>query len=164
MHIGNLDQIWEWGTNYDMDYDLEGMAKIQRRLKLQNETQAIVVWEWLKYLANTFVKQKDKTEKLGLANLFTQGLYSEFAKTQDRLQPFLIQKMLKKVLSTKECHLFFEATLEEPEGSPLVDSLCNHYTDIHSDQFASFMLSTCEEKYGPAWQELRNLGVSLMTL
>jgi hypothetical protein len=82
----------------------------------------------------------------------------------DTLQPFLLQKMLKKALQAKECHLFFEATLDEPEGSPLVDSLCNHYTDIHSDEFANFILATCEEKYGQAWQELRSRGVSLMTL
>jgi len=52
LHIGNLDRLWEWGTNYDNDEDESGMDKIRDRLKLDNSTQAKVVWEWLKYMAH----------------------------------------------------------------------------------------------------------------
>ena len=34
MHIGNLDQIWEWGTDFDQGHDTEGITKITKRLKL----------------------------------------------------------------------------------------------------------------------------------
>ena len=52
MHIGNLDQIWEWGINFDEGTDQDGLEKITKRLKLENVTQTKVVWSWLKYLAH----------------------------------------------------------------------------------------------------------------
>ena len=110
MHIGNLDKIWEWGTNFDQGHDTEGMDKIAQRLKLDNVTQSKVIWEWLKYLAKEFVLQQQQNDRLGMANLFSQGLYEEFARLSDHLQPFLLEKMVQKEI--KECHLFFENTLE----------------------------------------------------
>ena len=46
----------------------------------------------------------------------------------------------------------------------LVSSLCKKYTDVHSDDFTSFIVATCEEKYGEAWQELRSQGVSMVAM
>ena len=51
MHIGNLDQIWEWGTDFDNGRDPKGIDKIGQRLKIGSNSQATVVWSWLKYLA-----------------------------------------------------------------------------------------------------------------
>ena len=67
-----------------------------------------------------------------MANLFSQGFYQQFALTMDTLQPLLLTKMMKNKLATKECHLFFEATLDEPLNSSLAHNLCKKYTDIHS--------------------------------
>lgn len=63
-------------------------------------------------MAKSFVLQKSTNEQLGVSNLFTQGFYEQFALLQDNLQPFLLQKMVKKYLQGKECHLFFQATLD----------------------------------------------------
>lgn len=88
--------MWEWGSKYDDDEDESAMDKIRDRLKLENSTQAKVVWEWLKYMAKEFVLQGQQNDKLGVANLFTQGFYEQFALLQDKLQPFLLQNMIKE--------------------------------------------------------------------
>jgi len=54
-------------------------------LKLTNTFQADVVWNWLKYMAKTFVKQNKTTDMLGVANLFSQGLYDQISKTMNHL-------------------------------------------------------------------------------
>ena len=165
LHIGNLDQLWEWGTNYDKGWDEDGLKKIAERLKLSNTTQADVVWDWLKYMAFKFVRQEQEIDRLGVANLFTQGLQKNFDLTLKQLQPYLVTKMVQAQLQKQECHLFFQGTLEEGEGSPLVKGLCNYYeNDIHSEEFAAKMIATCEARDGPAWQELRARGVSLLAL
>lgn len=58
LHIGNLDQVWQWGTQYNQAIDPDGMKKIAKRLHLVNETQAELVWAWLQYLHQDFVLQQ----------------------------------------------------------------------------------------------------------
>jgi hypothetical protein len=80
-------------------------------LKLTDNVQADVVWKWLKYMAKQFVKQNKTTDMLGVANLFSQGLYDQISKTMDQLETLLLTKLLRKQLQTQECHLFFQSSL-----------------------------------------------------
>ena len=49
-------------------------------------------------MAHEFVLQGDKVDKLGLANLYSQGLYTSFSYLQDNLQPFILTQALKSQL------------------------------------------------------------------
>lgn len=79
LHIGNLDQLWEWGTAFDNTKDEAYLQLIGNRFKLPTKQHTHVFWEWLKYLTHKFVLQEAGNAKLGISTLFAQGFYQQLS-------------------------------------------------------------------------------------
>lgn len=133
------------------------------RFGLRSQAESLVFWRWIVYFTKEFVLQNQGNGHLGLANIFTSGIYEQFTLLQDHLQPFLLAEMLKEELKAVGCRQFFEEALGEQENPKLIDSICREY-EYGSDGFAGKMVDICENKYGKEWNTLRQKGVSLFSM
>ncbi len=66
------------------------LKNIQERFGLPSTHHAHAFWEWIKYLSNEVILRNQTNEQLGVANLFSTGLYQGFSYLTDNLQSNLL--------------------------------------------------------------------------
>lgn len=75
LHIGNLDALWEMGLKFEENFDVTLLDPIIKRFGVKSRTQALIFWQWIRYITDVFVLQRAGNANLGMSNLFTAGFY-----------------------------------------------------------------------------------------
>lgn len=88
-------------------------------------------------------------------------MFTSFDYLQDHLQNHVLLAMLTTELSDQTCGSLIGASLQQPEASSVVISICNYYgNNVQSDVFVHDSMEVCKRKYGKQWKQLETLGAT----
>ena len=134
IHKGNIYDIFIYGKKYDETKDESSLEPLVSRFGLKNIRQAVVLYEYLKYLGDEFITSKQYGGNIEIATL--TALYTEYAKNlfidvteffkKDFLPYFFTQWGLKQ--HNESCQRIFKASIDNLSDDE-VSAICKPYTD-----------------------------------
>ena len=147
IHKSNLKDILEIGIEYDIYKDLKIWKKIVKRFKLKSNNQAIVIYEYIKYMGNEFLTMESiggNMEITAFSNIFAEYYKIYFENAVDFVNKEVVSEGFKNyfIKNNLNCQKVFVSSLPVYDEED-VKTFCEKFLD---STFGLILFNNCEVK------------------